>query len=200
MPHCPRIASAMRAESPRCWSRLVTPRIATFDSDAPARSVTVRSTRNTWLTCGNGSSVGAGITCRVRVSARPWPRSVVVWATGTSFHARTSRTANRPGVESDRGAVAAAHGPGRATVFGGQGRHHRSFHDAAELVEPVDVPGQLVVLDVASILRAENGDDVVVAGADQVVTDQRFALSPQVGTASGVVGFRWDTESDGAVE
>jgi hypothetical protein len=41
-----------------------------------------RSMRNTWLTCWNGSSSGAGSTWMVRVVIRPWPLSVAVWAIG----------------------------------------------------------------------------------------------------------------------
>ena len=96
--------------------------------------------------------------------------------------------------------VAAAHYPGWAAVFGGQGREHRPFHNVAELVEPVDVSGHLVVLDVASILRSVGGDDVVVAGADQVVADQGFALLALIGPASGVDGLRWHAQGDVAVD
>lgn len=138
----------------------------------------------------------------------------------TGMFAPTQRDASKPGGEhlarrgaldcleapsfpvrgADSGSVTVPHHPRRAAVLRGQGGEHRPFHHEAELVEPVDVPCQLEVLDITSILRAEGGDDVVVAGADQVVADQGFALSAQIGPASGVDGLRRDAQGDGAVE
>src|SRR5215813_2297303 len=49
------------------------PRAATADRGLPARSLTYRSISQTWLTCGNGRSSGAGMTWMVRVVMRPCP-------------------------------------------------------------------------------------------------------------------------------
>ena len=79
MPQWPRAAVARASGVPPRWRlRLVMPRAATADRRSPvAGSRTVRSMRNAWAAWGNRPP-RAGRTCKVRVSARPWPASVSV--------------------------------------------------------------------------------------------------------------------------
>ncbi len=92
--HCSQTWPARSAGLAWPGAGLATPSAATAETGLPARSLTYHSIRNTWLTCGNGRSSGAGRTWMVRVVIRPCPLSVAVCAIGTSRQGSASRASN----------------------------------------------------------------------------------------------------------
>jgi hypothetical protein len=87
MPQCPWIQSARRAGEAWAAVRLVMADTATVRQRRWCRGRTRRVRRIAWVAWGK-SRPATVVTCRRRVSARPWPRSRVWSATGMSRHGR----------------------------------------------------------------------------------------------------------------
>src|SRR6266566_5883635 len=95
----------------------------------------------------------------------------------------------------DLGLVTGRHRGYRGAVLHGQGPQHRALHDPFEPVQPVDVPGEQVVLDEPPVLGSERGDDGVVVLVDQVGAVRGFS-APGVPGGLGLNHRPWDVQLD----
>lgn len=155
----------LRSTSRRTWWTVI-PSRDWHSSQFPAFR---RSMSRRFLRAGHGPS------CRRawRTVRRGMPANRAVNSLPDGVRRTASKHRRFPWGGYDGALEALTHYPGWASVLLRQGREHRPFHHPADLVEPVDVAGHLVVLRIPSVLRAVDRDDVVVAGAEQFVSDQR---------------------------